>query len=205
MLTRLSLLAGLVLFSSTANAQISASFTRQGNTVTGGGFVVGGTIVGGNYVRLGINASTSQLIDVQTFPFATFGVVPAFGAQGFANVNNFAGNNSISRRPQRPQPTLGQFVKVSMTFDEDRSGELDKEELSKMGYAMIREIKHRQRVAAGFGRVPQKNVPKGPNPQEQQFLDNFVNRSLTFDADKSEGLNRDETTRMAMALLRSMS
>ena len=120
-------------------------------------------------------------------------------------VTSFSSMKELSEILCASPSEIGQFVKVSMTFDEDRSGELDKEELSKMGYAMIREIKHRQRVAAGFGRVPQKNVPKGPNPQEQQFLDNFVNRSLTFDADKSEGLNRDETTRMAMALLRSMS
>ena len=191
-----------VFTSSDAEAQISVSFSRQGNLVTGGIFRIGGpAVIGGTHVRMGINASTSQLIGVQTFPFAQFG-------NGFGNGGNGFGGQATNNPANRlPRPTGAQFVKASMTFDKDESGELEEQELEQMAIVVVRELKQRQRMMAGKSPAPVQGADEeqAPSEQEKQQVAAFVKRSLRFDTDKSEGLSRDEMVRMARVFLKTVS
>lgn len=214
---RTLLVAGLVLSAEYAEAQIT--FIRNGGTVTGGGRLqIGGAITGnGRYVTMGVNATTSQLIGIQNFPFFTGGGGNTgfgnggFGNNGFGNGgfgngggSGFQGNGN-AQASAGPKPTVAQFVKNAITFDADKNGKLDQEELGTVAAAILAELKQRGRKQPAAGSETADEKDTEPDPAQKKLIDTFVKRSMKFDSNKDKSLNREETKKLAIVFIRSMT
>lgn len=183
-------------------AQIGFGVTRQNGIVTGGSLQLGGYVNSGRTgMRMGVSASSSELIGIDTFSVP--GPIPQFGA----NASNGAGNRGIAGNRRRREPTVGQFVKATRRFDRDKNKLLDEEELASIGAALLAEVRKRQASTASrsASRSSATKVTTAVSKEEQQQqVDTFVKQCLRFDKDKDQALNSRETKKMAAAFLRSM-
>lgn len=193
---------------------------RQGTLTTGASVRVGPVVTGGGrYVRTGISASFSQLVDVQTFsPVQNFpGLVPfapiGFGTAGGAVMGNngmaVTGGNpgaaiAANRGPitTRKVPTVPQFLAAAFRLDADDNKELDRDELKLVGNAVLTELQ--QTPGFDVRRLLPPTAAGQAMPTEEQMLTFFVDRSLKFDRNADEKLDRSEAERMATALIRSL-
>lgn len=184
----------LTLSADQVEAQISFSVTQQNGVVMGGGLQIGGFVTPARTgVRLGVSTGTNQLIGLQNFTFQSRNGPPA----GMTNIN---------RRNRQPNPD--QFVKASGRFDRDNNHQLDRNELTQVATAVVKEL--RQRRGAQKSRTSVSHAATGhakfPSsfPSAEEMVESFVTRSMTFDADGDDALDAAETKRMAIALLRSL-
>lgn len=117
-----------------------------------------------------------------------------------------AGNNGpAAQRNQRP--SAAQFTRTAMRFDQNEDRQLDEDELNQVAVAVIRELQSRRgrppaRQAASV-RPAESRVTTQPDTREMQEA--FVSRALQFDRDGDGALSQSETTRMARALIRTLS
>ncbi|MEQ9410466.1 MAG: hypothetical protein RIK87_22215 [Fuerstiella sp.] len=188
-----ALLIGI--YTGAAPAQISFGVTQQNGVIAGGSLQIGGFVNPGRTgVVLGVSSGTSQLIGIQQF-----------------SVQNGGGNRAAAvamNNRQRQNRMAEQFVKAAGRFDHDGNGRLDREELILVATAVVAELKQRQpqasRPPAGQpAKTGQPGMP--PPPSDEQMVETFVTRCLTFDKDKDQALDAAETKRMAAALIRSLS
>ncbi len=116
------------------------------------------------------------------------------------------GNQMNFNRP--PRPTAEQFARAAGRFDRDRDGLLNREELTQVAAAVIKELQQRpgradRSVSARSG--GQRSAGSGNSaPSAEQMTETFIARSLSFDVDNDGALNAVETRSMAAALIRSL-
>lgn len=187
----------LLAFPDQAESQISFGVQQQNGVVTGGSLVVGGFVNPGRTgVTMGVNAGFRQLIGINTFTFRN-------GVGGVNRAGGFATNQNQNRRP-----SAAQFVKAASKFDVDKNGKLDRKELTEVGKAVLAELNQRRGTnpaAVAANAHGGKKDAKSKPPTVDEMVETFVTRSLSFDKDKDESLNNAEATRMAAALIRSLS
>ncbi len=189
------LLVGVMMTMATesSEAQFSVGISRQGGIVTGASLQVGGFVNPGRTgVRLGVSSANNQLRDIQTF-----------------SIQNGGGNPAVVNSRQRPRMTPGRFVRAAQRFDEDNNDVLDEVELAAVGTAVLAELELRKAAASqrpvAARKIPAKSVDQTEAPPVDPKVDAFVRRCLKFDRDKDGVLNKKETSRMAKALIRSLS
>lgn len=205
----------------TADCQGQVGYgTRTTFVSTGGTLNVNPVVTnGGTYVRMGITAGFSQLVDVQTFsPVRNFpGLVPmapigfgfggggfnqGFGGGGFNGQQ--MGNNFAANIPAKPKPTPELFAQAAGKFDKDKNGRLNAEELEQVATAVIAELKRTpgvdfKKLTRGAGQKDDKP------PTDEEIRAAFVKQCLKYDRDEDAALDAAETKRMASALIRSLS
>ena len=208
------LVAVVSMFGSITYGQVGFG-VRQQNVTTGGSLTVGGVVNPSRTgVRLGVDVGFSQLVDVHTFTFNTapvpagfigggFGV--GFGG-GFAGATNggvgFPGSGvGNAPLPQNRPPTVGQFMLTAFRYDEDKNTELNRDELGKIGKAVVDEL---QKRSGGPTYAKGSAAAQKLTEQKKKMVDAFVTRSMQFDADADDSLDKTETKQMATALIRSM-
>jgi len=174
-------------------AQIGFSVTRQGTVVSGGSLQVGGVVAPGRTgVRLGVSTYNNQLLGFSTY-----------------KVQNGGGNPAVANNRRQPQPTPGQFVRASQRFDADKNELLDAVELAAVGAAVLAEIEQQKAATSGRPVAPRKIAEKSVDGSDETPADPqikaFVKRCLRYDKDKDGSLNKKETSKMAKALIRSLS
>ncbi|MEZ6125843.1 MAG: hypothetical protein R3C49_22175 [Planctomycetaceae bacterium] len=168
-----------------AVAQVAFGVTLQNGVVTGGGFQVGGFVSrGGTHASLSVNVGTSQLVGISNFMLPPVVV----GGNGSGN------QNPVAASPPTPQ----QFVQAAGRFDRNGNQQLERNELTAMAAAVLKELQQRNVIIAG-------NRPDGTAMTRSHMVEAFVSRCLHYDADHTESLDSVETTRMASDLLRSLS
>lgn len=217
--TKAVILTALMVGHWEARAQVGFG-VRQGTLTTGASVRVVPVVTGGGrYVRTGISASFSQLVDVQTFsPVRNFpGLVPfapvGFGTAGPAVMGNngmtVGGGNAgaalaANRGPitRRKVPTVPQFLAAAFRLDADANDELDREELKQVGNAVLVELK--QTPGFDVRRLLPPSAAGQPIPSDDEMLTTFVERSLRFDRNADEKLDRGEAKQMASALIRTL-
>ncbi len=186
-------------FAANAIAQISFGVTQQNGVIGGGSLSVGGFVTnGGTGVRLGVSTNTTQLIGVQNFTFRNGGGV--IGPANGGNMNRPTGQNQQVQFS--PQAQANQFVQAAGRFDRDKSGTLDKNELKNVAVAVIVELK--QQRPAAFQTKNSKIDGAVKPPTQEQMVEKFVDRSLSFDSNKDDALDAKEMNRMATAFLRTL-
>lgn len=176
----------LTLFADQSSGQVAFGVVQQNGAVTGGGLMIGGSVInGGTGVRLGISTGVSNLSALNTFSFMT----------------------AATRQNRGPTPQ--QFVQAAGRFDRDHDGRLDRKELAQVGSAVIAELRRRQgrntQTVASHGHPNFSPNADSTAPTTDKMVEAFVTRCMTFDADGDDALNAGETTRMAAALIRSLS
>lgn len=128
------------------------------------------------------------------------GAMVAFGMQNQMSrgrPRNNGGNANGFNAPGRPHPTPAQFTQTAMQFDRDEDQQLNRDELQQVASAVISELRSMQWRQSGTRRRS--------TPDTQQMQEAFVNRAMKFDRDNDGTLNSSETSRMARALIRSLS
>lgn len=174
-------------------AQIGFSVTRQGTVVSGGSLQVGGVVTPGRTgARLGVSTYNNQLLGFSTF------TVPSGG-----------GNPAGANNRRQPRPTPGRFVRASQRFDADKNELLDEVELAAVGAAVLAEVEQQKAAASRRPVAPRKIAAKPVDGSDETPVDPqikaFVKRCLRYDKDKDGSLNKKETSKMAKALIRSLS
>ncbi len=202
-----------------ASAQIAFGVNQQNGIVSGGTLVVGGAVnPSGTGVRLGGNAGFSQLIGINTFTIRGVGA-GGFQGGGFQGGGNFGGGNqgggnqvggfANNNAPQNRRPTAAQFVLAAAKYDADRNRRLDRKELTAIGAAVLAELKQRKGANAVAAAAKVQDGKNGDGEAKtltsEEMVEIFVEKCLSYDKDKDEMLNNVEATRMATALIRSLS
>lgn len=208
--TSLMILGVVVGHSIPAVAQVG--FRVQQTPVTSGASLSVSPVVtnGGTYVRMGISASFSQLVDVQTFsPVQNFpGLVPiapiGFGGginQGFNG--GFGGGGVGVSGVIAAKPTVERFLVAAKKFDKDEDRRLDRKELSEVATAVIAELR---RSSPGFMQKLGGKARSAGNkpPTASEFQKAFVTQCLKYDRDDDKFLDESETRRLATDLVRSL-
>lgn len=178
---------------SSCDAQIGFGVTRQGTVVSGGSLRVGGVVTPGRTgVRLGVSTYNNQLLGFSTF-----------------KVLNGSGNPAGTDNRRQTRPTPGRFVRASQHFDADKNELLDQVELAAVGAAVLAEIEQQKAAANRRPVAPRKIAEKSVDGSDETPVDRqiraFVKRCLRYDKDKDGSLNKKETSKMAKALIRSLS
>ncbi len=174
-------------------AQIGFGVTRQGTVVSSGSLQVGGVVTSDRTgVRLGVSTYNNQLLGFSTFTVQGGGRNPA-------GANN--------RR--QPRPTPGRFVRASQRFDADKNELLDEVELAAVGAAVLAEMEQQKAAASrrpvASRKIAEKSVDGSDETPVDPQIKAFVKRCLRYDKDKDGSLNKKETSKMAKALIRSLS
>jgi len=179
----------MTVVANSSEAQFSVGISRQGGIVTGASLQVGGFVNPGRTgVRLGVSAANNQLRDIQTFSF-----------------QNGGGNPTVTNNRRQPRMTPGRFVRAAQRFDEDHDELLDEVELAAVGAAVLAEMEQRNAAVNPRQTIAAKPVVTAEESQEDPQIKAFVKRCLKYDKDKDGALNKKETSRMARALIRSLS
>ncbi len=111
------------------------------------------------------------------------------------------GNRRMRQQNTMAQPTPAQFVQAAMRFDRNDDQQLDQQELNLVASAVISELQSR-RISPRQSRT-RRAQPS--NTSTSSMEETFVNRAMKFDRDNNGTLSSSETTRMAAALIRSLS
>ena len=170
-------------------AQVAFGVTQQNGVISGGGLRIGGIVSPDRTrVRFGISAGLSNLVGVNTFRVS----------------GPVAANNASWQ-----QPSAEQFVAAAQRFDRDRDERLNQEELKRVGAAVLAELRQRPPRCAQRprmrGGLTGALTSSRSQISDQQIMEAFVARCMTFDADKDNALDAAETKRMAAALIRSLT
>jgi hypothetical protein len=183
----------MTLLADSCEAQIGFGVTRQGTVVSGGSLQVGGFVTPGRTgARLGVSTYNNQLLGFSTF-----------------TVQSGRDNPAVANNRRQPRPTPGRFVRASQRFDADKNELLDEIELATVGAAVLAEMEQQKAAANRRPVAPRKIAAKSVDGSDETPVDPqikaFVKRCLRYDKDKDGSLNKKETSKMAKALIRSLS
>ncbi len=163
-----------------------------GSGMAGSGFGGRGGMMQGANSSLSTLSMLSQMAQMQAAQGVASGpmCIPSRGAMA----------RQTARR--QPWPTATQFTRTAMRYDRDDDQQLDRDELNEVAAAVIAELQarqgHSQQLFASASR-------SGSEPTTQTMQETFVNRAMDFDRNDDGMLSMSETTRMARALIRSLS
>lgn len=209
---------GLFVPTGVCRAQVGFG-SRQGFINSGGNLNVSPIVTNNRrYVRMGVSASFSQLVEVQTFTAVQFapGYVPmvplALGYSpgaypGFNQGLNMGPrrNFSIGPRNPNPGPTAIGFASRSWRFDKDKDQRLNRDELANLVSAAVTELKQTPAVYRKLKEGARGNKAVGTPVTERDVTDAFLKKCLTFDKNQDGALNAHETDLMATALMRFLT